>query len=563
MLKGLISIDLPIAIGISAIFLRSIFELFSHHGTGYFDSLTGLVFFLLIGKWYQDKTYRALNFENDYTSYFPLGILRDTEMGPEVIPIRKIRIGDRIYVRNNEIIPADAILESDAATIDYSFITGESVPVAKKKGDKIFAGGRQIGHSVSLIVEKEVETSYLAQLWKEQKQTELQSTFMSETLDRVGKYFTIIVLSISVMAGIYWLFTDVTLALIAFTSVLIVACPCALALSVPFTFGHTQSILGRNGLYLKHSTVVEKLSKVDTIIFDKTGTLTDTKSYDIQMRFTDVDNQLKRDIKSLVKHSFHPLSRAIYQHIKSLDEIDIQDFEEISGYGISGQVAGRIIKIGSPEFIGIKNPQQRDSASEVHVSVNGIHSGYISIRNHYRPDWDTLVRDLASAYEFHILSGDNDQEKEKLAAMIGSDNNLHFNQSPKDKLEYVRGLGKLGKRVLMVGDGLNDAGALKESWVGISVAEDIYQFSPASDAIIQAGSLFRLHTFLDFSGRAQRIVWISFIFSFLYNLIGIYFAASGLLSPLIAAILMPLSSVTIVVLTTGLTHFSGRKLRLK
>jgi Cu+-exporting ATPase len=170
-----------------------------------------------------------------------------------------------------------------------------------------------------------------------------------------------------------------------------------------------------------------------------------------------------------------------------------------------------------------------------------------------------LLNAIVSNYEFHLLSGDNEKEKKKIAGIIGTSSNLHFNQTPKDKLDYIKSLKSTGKKVLMVGDGLNDAGALKESDIGISVAEDIYQFSPSSDAIIKASALSKLNRFLSFSKLAHKVVWVSFIFSFLYNIIGIYFAASGKLSPLIAAILMPLSSVTIVLLTTGLTYYFGRR----
>jgi P-type Cu+ transporter len=561
--KKVISIDLPIAIGISTIFFRSVWELFGQYGSGYFDSLTGLVFFLLVGKWYQDKTYQALNFENEYTSYFPLGILRVTDRDSEMIPIRKIRIGDRIRVRNSEIIPADSILESENGTIDYSFITGESIPVEKHKGDKIFAGGRQMGSSITLVVEKNVETSYLAQLWKEHTNPEIQSTFFSATLDKVSKYFTITVLIISILSGLYWVLTDISLALIAFTSVLIVACPCALALSVPFTFGHTQSIFGRNELYLKHSSIVEELSGIDTIVFDKTGTLTDLNSFDVQFNQLDKTDRLLTEIKSLVRHSFHPLSQAIYQHIDIQNEIEVKDFQEVSGLGISGQIGHRVLKIGSAEFMGISAPKQLDSASEVYVSVDGKSAGFISVRSHYRRNWEELLKSLVKNYEFHLLSGDNEKDKDNIAAITGSSANLHFNQTPKDKMEYINALNNAGRKVLMVGDGLNDAGALKESDVGISVAEDIYQFSPASDAIIKASALPFLLRFLNFSKIAKRVVWLSFVFSFLYNIVGIYYAASGRLSPLIAAILMPLSSVTIVILTTSLTYLFGRRLNFK
>ncbi len=561
--KRTVSIDLPIAIGILTIFLRSTYELFTTSGTGYFDSMTGLVFFLLIGKWYQDKTYQALNFESDYTSYFPLGITLITGEGENIVPIRKLKAGDRIRIRNQEIIPADALLDSGNTLIDYSFITGESVPVKKKRGDRIFAGGRQLGKSVELIVEKEVETSYLAQLWKERKSEGTDSTFVSGMLDKVSRYFTLSILLISAITSIFWLIANPSLALTAFTSVLIVACPCALALSVPFTYGHVQHILGKENLFLRHSSVVEKLASVNTVVLDKTGTLTDNRKFEVTDDFSSETAGIFNAVKALVRHSFHPLSRAIYEHLSTNKEEETDSFNEIIGVGLEGIVGEKHLKIGAREFVSDGSVLQNDNSTRVFVSVNDRLAGSFKIRNVFRDNWKEVVQTLSQDYEFHLLSGDTEQEKSTIQQVSGHPEQLRFQQSPEDKLKYIRRLKSKGKYTLMVGDGLNDAGALRESNVGISVAEDVYQFSPSSDAIIQASAMNKLHWMLKFAKASLRVVWISFVFSFLYNIVGIWYAASGRLSPLVAAVLMPLSSVTIVVLATLLTRALGRKYKLK
>lgn len=559
LLKKVISIDLPIAIGVSAIFFRSVFEIVSHSGTGYLDSLTGLIFFLLIGKWYQDKTYRALNFESDYTSYFPLGITRIKNNAEEIVPIEQLRSGDRIIVHNNEIVPADAFPESETCSIDYSFITGESIPVKKSKSDRIYAGGRLIGSSITLLVEKEVETSYLAQLWKERENNDSADSFISETLNKVSRYFTLSVLLIGLVTFIVWLYVDASRALFAFTSVLIVACPCALALSVPFTFGHTQRILGRNHFYLRHSSVVEKLAKVNTIVFDKTGTLTKSDDFNVSMNSSGDITNYSSEIKSVVKHSFHPFSRAIYNSLQESGEREIEDFREVPGYGLEAKIGKMLIRIGSHEFMNANDEFSDDSSSKVYVSVDHDIKGFFELKNHYREDWQKLINSISRSYSFHLLSGDNESERKTIARVLGSEKNLHFNQSPRDKLEYIRELNKKGSKVLMIGDGLNDAGALIEAYTGISVAEDIYQFSPSSDAIIKADSIAYLNRFLDFTKNSGKVLAISFTISFIYNVAGIFFAAAGKLSPLIAAVLMPLSSVSIVFISSILTAFFGKR----
>jgi P-type Cu+ transporter len=555
--KGIISIDLPIAIGILAIFIQSVYEITTRTGTGYLDSLTGLVFFLLIGKWYQGKTYEALNFENDYSSYFPLGIVKVDISEERIVPIDQLVEGDIIRVKNGEIVPADAILQSPATAVDYSFITGEAIPVTKNCGELIFAGGRIIGKSILMKVEKKAEASYLAEMWKEQAKQ--QESALSHTLNLISKRFTVTVLLIGLITLTAWLLIEPSKALFAFTSVLIVACPCALALSVPFAFGHGRTFFGKKGFFLKNSLVIEKLKQTNTIVFDKTGTLTDPNSFEVNFHANDesVDFSL---IKSVVKQSNHPLSRAIHQHLFEFSESEVEQFEEIPGLGISAKCKGHNIAMGAANFLEIKD--QQSDAAQVHVKVDDDYRGFFSIKNYYRNGWETLLKELTEHYEVHLLSGDNDREREIIGKYLKAEN-MHFNQSPKDKLNYIKLLKQQHQKVLMVGDGLNDAGALKESDTGISVADNIYLFSPSSDAIINARSLRNLPAFLSFTQRNMQVVYASFVLSFLYNTVGIYFAVTGQLSPIIAAVLMPLSSITVVAFTSISTLLFSRKVHLK
>jgi len=561
--KKIINIDVPIALGILVLFTRSAYEIISGTGPGYMDSLSGLVFFLLIGKWYQGKTYQALSFERDYKSYFPVAVTVITDESEETtIPLKTLKVGNRIVVRNQELIPADSILVKGDANIDYSFVSGESTPVSKGLKEHVFAGGRQLGSAIELIVEKEVSQSYLTELWNQDIHAYGQDSRLGSLINVISQYFTIIIVLIALAAGITWLVLDPSMAMNAFTSVLIVACPCALALTIPFAFGSAMRIMGRKGFYLKKTEVIEHLSKISTVVLDKTGTITQNDEFVVS-----TDNiQLTHDqlilVKSLVRHSTHPLSAAIYMSVTA-DQIDEVDrFMEIPGLGISGIVRGHWIKLGSEKFVTGSTSESKTYTTKVYVAINDKVLGHLTIKNKYRPGLKSVLDDLGSNCDLHLLSGDNDSEKPNLLPLFKDEKHLNFKQSPSDKLSYIEHLKAKGRVVLMIGDGLNDAGALQESDVGITIADDIYHFSPACDAILDANRFDSLSKYIRFTKTSMKIVKISFAISFLYNIIGISFAAMGLLTPIISAILMPLSSVSVVAFVTLATIFMSRKERI-
>ncbi len=557
-----VNIDLPISLGILTIFFESTYEILTHTGTGYMDSLSGLVFFLLIGKWYQNKTYQALSFERDYKSYFPIAVSKVVDKGEEIIPINSISVGDQIIVHNQELIPADGILLKGVANINYSFVTGESKPVFKRSGEELYAGGKQIGSTIVVEVVKEVMQSKLTQLWNQNEKEEIHKKDLTTLIDTISKYFTYFILLTAFSAAAFWLFNDASIALIAFASVLIVACPCALALSIPFTYGNIMQAFGRVGFYLKKSEVVESLSHIDTVVFDKTGTITYIDSSTIAFHGQKLTQEQLIMVKALSRQSQHPLSKSIFDNISMPLRDDIDDYMEIASSGIKASFGTTKIKMGSADFVKYnKEDNINPNASVVYLSINDQVLGYFSVENKYREGVKELAEQLRLKYEVHIISGDNNAEKERLLEIFGPDVHLHFDQSPMDKYNYIKQLKQQGKKVLMIGDGLNDAGALKESYMGISIADDVFNFSPASDAILEAKQFHRLIHFINYSRKGIYIVYASFVLSFLYNAVGLSYAVSGRLSPIIAAILMPISSVTVVAFVTILSKLLTRKLK--
>lgn len=549
-----INIDVPITIGIFALFSRSLFEVLSGSGAGYFDSFAGLIFFLLIGRWFQQKTYDAINFERDYKSFFPIAVTKLTGSDEHITPLSEVGIGDRILIRNQELIPADSELVKGRARIDYSFVSGESRHFSKDVGEQIYAGGRQDGSAIEVVIRKNVDNGYLTSLWNNPIFS--KQKVGSKIADHVAKYFTIVLILIAFFAGLYWSFADPSQIAFVVTSILIVACPCAIALSVPFTYGNGIRLLGRRNFFLKSADVIERMSEVTDIVFDKTGTITQSDEMHCSWQGDVLTEEQKTIIFGLVRNSNHPLSREI---TKFLEGVQRQEYEvkEISGKGLRAIINGSKWTIGSSDFVGTADVV---TETRVYVSCDNELLGFYRFSNQYLEGVEELFKELKQDFRLHILSGDNDSERDRLEVLLPYETHLNFNQSPESKLEYVKRLQESGATVMMVGDGLNDAGALRQSDVGVAAVSDLHSFSPSSDGIITTQKLKKLASYMEFSKYSKRIVKISYIFSVVYNLIGLGFAVQGLLTPLVAAILMPLSSISIIVLVTILVNKRERRL---
>jgi len=565
--KGLrekfLNIDTPIALAIIITFCQSIYEIITQRGTGYLDSMSGIVFFMLLGRYFQNKTYDALSFDRDFTSYFPLGVTVIDEHGQEnQLAVSKLKIGDRLKIFNDEIIPADAILFKGKAKIDYSFVTGESAPVDRSIGEIIYAGGKQIGQSLELEVIKEVSQSYLTQLWNndsfQSKKDETKTSFVHD----LSKHFTIVLFSVALLSAAYWYKNDSSKILDAVTSILIVACPCALLLSATFTNGSMLNYLAKKGLYIKSANVLEKISDINTIVFDKTGTI--TQQHESRLEYEGVAlNQFQQEaLGLLLRQSSHPLSRLIALDLPLACQNNIQNFKEKKGYGLSALINGLFLKAGSTSFLDIEKINQiENEGSRVYISINNEYYGFYKIKAKYRNGLKTIIRELKKKHTVLLLSGDNDSETDKLSHFFGKSAKMLFNQTPQDKLDFIQQLQLEGRNVMMVGDGLNDSGALTQSHVGIAVSDNTNNFSPACDGILDGKSFFLLDKLISYSKRQKQIIVGSFIISILYNIIGLYYAVQGTLKPVIAAILMPLSSLSIILFTVGLSYFFSIKIK--
>jgi len=574
--KGLrqrwLNIDAPIALAIFISFGRSVYEILTHTGPGYLDSMSGIVFFMLVGRWFQNRTYDAFSFDRDYRSYFPLGVTRIRDKREENIPVGQLAKGDLILVRHEEMIPADGILIDGKASIDYSFVSGETNPVEREKGDLIYAGGRQTGTSIMLKVVTPVSQSYITRLWNNevfQGNKNREESFVHPW----SRHFTYVLFAIAALTALYWNLTDPSNVWKAVTAVLIVACPCSLLLSATFTYGNMLGILGSKKFYLKNANVIETLGKINTVVLDKTGTLTHHHEAEIRFEGETLSADEKNAIRALASQSTHPLSKLI---AASLDDgqgerQEIEGYREITGSGLEAMVGTHRVRIGSSTFISSTPSLSKSRLLEsrllesenggVHVGFGDEFRGRFLVGNRYREGIADMAGELRKAgYDVHLLSGDNDSEKEKLIRLFGPRLKVHFRQSPQDKLDYVKLLQSRGKKVLMMGDGLNDAGALRQADAGIAVTDATNLFSPASDGILDGSQAGKLARFLLYARTGRKIVTASFILSILYNMAGLFFATRAQLSPMIAAILMPASSISIVLFVSIYTRIAARKI---
>ncbi len=542
-----LNIDAPIALAVAVTFCRSLYEVWSNTGAGYFDSMSGIVFFMLLGRTIQNRSYTTLRFNRDYKSYFPVAVSRLQDGKKSLIKLEQIEANNVLIIHHQEVIPTDCLLSKGKAKIDYSFVTGEDKADCIDKGAVIYAGGRNVGEAIEVLTVKPFSQNSFTQLWN-------SSVFQKQADDKesritvISKYFSLVVLLVSLATFIAWQFVQPAVAWKAATAVLIVACPCSLLLTSSFTNGYLMERLAKVGCYLKHARVLEQMTRVQHIAFDKTGTLTAANASGLRADLVTLDGDELSAVLYALSQSLHPLSRAIVQYYHFQDNnYRSQSIKETPGGGIEAWADDKYYKIGNALFTGVA-AQLNDKDTRVYVTVDGVLKARYTFEVALMRGATALIRKLSADYELSLLSGDNEASRQYLEGVFTKTSQLNYNMKPADKLHYIDQLQKSGNRVMMVGDGLNDAGALQQSSVGVAVVKNAFAFSPACDVIMEAEKLIFLPQFMAWAKGGKRLITAGFIYSLLFNLVGLAFAVSGNLSPLVAAILMPSSSLGIILI---------------
>jgi Cu+-exporting ATPase len=575
-----LNIDAPIALALIITYARSIYEIAAGTGGGYLDSMSGIVFFMLVGRTVQERTWRSLSFHRDYKAYFPMAVQVVTDQGVESRSVQDLSAQDQVLLHNDEIIPADAVVRAGEARIDYSFVTGEQEPVKVAQGQMVYAGGKQTGEQITIEIVRPVAASYLTSLWNHQAfvRNKAEQNRRESVIHTMSRYFTVVLFSLAALTALYWWMHDPSKILPSVSAMLIVACPCTLLLAATYTNGNLLRIFSNSGLFLRDATVIEQMGRVDHIVFDKTGTLTQSGQLRVEpeQAFTEEE---KDKIYNVVRSSRHPYSRALALHTGLRPEIRPERWTEYTGAGIEAQIGDDHIRVGSAVFTSAEgraaagqSGSAEDNGGEMQPAADrGPGSVFVRINDrivacHICPDFREgiggMIDNLKESYTLSLLSGDNDRQQPLMRRLFGDEARLLFRQKPDDKLRYVESRQQGGQRVLMIGDGLNDAGALQQSNVGITLADDINNFTPSCDAILDADRFVHLPGMLRLAKAGRRIINGSFIVSILYNIVGLSISMQGNMNPMIAAILMPASTLSIVLVTTGVSSLVARRYSL-
>ncbi len=555
--KGLrqrtLNIDAPIALAIIITFVRSVYEIGWNVGAGYLDSMSGIVFFMLVGRLVQERTYKSLSFTRDYKSYFPIAVNVVTKDGVVSKKLQDLKEKDVVQLHHDELIPADSVLLRGVARIDYSFVTGESEPVSVAANEKIYAGGKQTGEQITIQVIKPVAGSYLTSLWNHHafKKDKESDNDNESVVHKLSKYFTVILFVLAAATAVYWWYFDPSMIVDSVSAMLIIACPCALLLSATFTNGNIMRILSNNGMFLRDATVIEQLGKSDSIVFDKTGTITHGAA-EVVAHGHQLSEQEKDMLYTVASQSTHPYSRAIIQWLGERKKLIFGQWKEVPGQGVEAVVDEKLVLVGSGKYVGVIEPETGTTHPAVYARIGDAVTAFV-IKPAFRKNVSSVLANLKNRFQLSLLSGDNDRQREDVERVFGQDSRLLFSQQPVDKLNYIDRLQRSGRRVIMIGDGLNDAGALQQSNVGITLADDVNNFTPSCDAILDAKRLEQLPAILKLATASGAVMKLSFVVSVVYNVIGLYLAMMGVLTPVIAAILMPCSTISIVIITTGVS----------
>ncbi|MBI1193737.1 MAG: HAD-IC family P-type ATPase [Bacteroidetes bacterium] len=518
--RGVPSVDIPIALGMAALTVRSFYDIIAGTGPGYLDSLAGLIFFLLIGRWFQDRIYGFLSFQRDYKSFFPAAVLKvEGQTRRPVVP-DELLPGDVMFIRPGEIIPADGVLLGPAR-LDYHFITGESEPEILATSARVYGGARVLESPVEVQVEKALASSYLASLWDRDAlrgQSQRQAR-MTRITDRFSRAFTPFVIALAALATAFWWPAGPARALEILTAVLIVACPCGLALAAPFALGHALRFLDGAGLHLRDTGALERLARLDTLVFDKTGTLTAPGQGLLRYEGRELKPDERAAVAAVAACSAHPLSVRIAGEWGDVLLPTASDVREEAGAGVSGSAGQYRVRIGSAVFAGYGSGRANSSAPHrdnpsargVYLALNGDLPGRLVLEPALRSGARAALQGVMQArkgavprYSLELLSGDKAMEQEHMRALFPQGAVLRFGVSPFEKLERVEALQAEGHHVGMFGDGLNDAGALAAADVGLAVADDLSGYFPAADGVLHARSLGRLPALLSYGPLHAR-----------------------------------------------------------
>ncbi|MGH7696816.1 MAG: heavy metal translocating P-type ATPase, partial [Gemmatimonadaceae bacterium] len=546
-------LDLPIAIALGAGFIRGTINTLADSGPVYFDGVTMLIFLLLIGRYLQLRGQRLATDASELLySLTPNAATVVNEERMQDVPAAALTPGMIVHVRPGDTVPADGVVVEGASSIDSALLTGESRPEGVLPGSPVFAGTINVSAALRVRVERSGEESRVARLLRQVEESARRRAPIVQLANRLAGWFVAVALGLALATFIIWALREPSQALDNAIALLIVTCPCALAMATPLAVTVAMGRAARRGIFIRGGDVAELLAKPGYLILDKTGTLTEGT---LALISWDIPDWARPLVLSLEQDSRHPVAVAFRRAWSDVKVPNAANVEHVVGGGISGAVGGRKVVVGSPAFVAARSQARVDgpliAASDmtpVQVAIDGITVGHAWFGDLLRKDSAAAVDALRDrGWNVRILSGDAASVVARAAHGVRVPPNAAVGgASPEMKLREVERLRAAGRPVVMVGDGVNDAAAIAAASVGIAVHGGAEASLASADVYLTRPGLAPLIELTDGAARTMRIIRRNILFSFGYNVVGVTLAMMGIINPLIAAVMMPLSSITVL-----------------
>lgn len=586
--KGHPNMDSLVAVATTAAFLYSLASTYhvflghAHHVHQlYFESVAVILTLITLGKFFETlskgRTSEAIKKLMHLSAKEAL-VVRD---GQEILlPIEELVLGDQVLVKPGQKIPVDGQVLSGHSSVDESMLTGESIPVEKTIGDQVYGGSINSQGALTIETQKLGKDTLLSQIIKLVEDAQATKAPIAKIADQVSGVFVPVVMGIALVTGLAWFFLggqSFSFALTVAVSVLVIACPCALGLATPTAIMVGTGLAAKNGILFKSGDSLELAHQVDTIVFDKTGTLTRGKPELVSLTSYQADwnrEQLLRSVASLEAQSSHPISQALVDKAKEegLSLSAVQDFENLAGFGLKGQVAGQELLVGNKalmekEEVDLSSAQAdfiqltQEGQTPIFVASQGQLLGLLGVADQLKPDSQAAIQALqAKGIEVVMLTGDNEQTAQAIAQEAGI-NRVISQVLPDQKAQAIADLQAAGKKVAMVGDGINDAPALALADLGIAMGAGTDIAIESADIVLMKPDLLDVVKTLAVSQATIKTIKLNLFWAFIYNILAIpvamgvlYLFGGPLLNPMLAGLAMSFSSVSVVLNSLGLNY---------
>lgn len=564
---GRLTMDLPISIGLTVTYLYSSYVTITANRAGevYFDTVTNLIFVILVGRYLEGMfRHQAVSATKRLMELQPRVATVILDGLEQVTPIRGVKLGDQVLVKPGCQVPVDGVVLEGQSAVDESMLSGESVPVHKKLGATVSAGTLNTNGALLVEVRSTLQNTTLAKIIRLVEEAQSSKAPIQRLADTVVPWFVFVTLVCATCTFFLWSGTNFEVALMAATSVLIITCPCALGMATPMSIAVASGLGAKHGILIKNSLVLETLSKVTHFVFDKTGTLTEGKMRVAHFRsLADADaSVILRSAAAVERFSEHSVAKAIVMEAEAAllnyREVEVQQFQASAGLGVSAHIDGQVVLLGSIEWLrrnGVTCAEdlqtqaaewEKQAMSCVQVAVGGQHCAVIALADKLRGDAQALVSALrASGIQMTLLSGDRQVVAEAVATQLGG-MEVIAEVMPQDKDQVIQRLQANGAIVAMVGDGINDAPALIRANVGIALGSGTDVSVESADIVLMHNELDKVRMATLLSRRTLRTIKQNIGLSFVYNIIMIPLAMMTMVTPLVAAITMPFSSLIVI-----------------